>query len=156
MSLPARKEESVESINTTSSSNTINSNVKQPTPYKWCKEILKQQGINEYDESILDILHDYSYQYLSSILKEAAENVLHRTENKSDAIEFSDLEFAKRQIHKRKTYSPNVLQMMEDAAQVNRIPLPFVSHHHKMKLPPKPYCLTARNYQLDHADETND
>merc|ERR1719347_656122 len=84
------------------------SDSKQPTPYKWFKEILEQQGITDYDESILDILHDYSYQYLSSILREAAENVLYRTENKRDAIEHQDIEFAKKQIHKRKTYSPNL------------------------------------------------
>eukprot|EP00483_Globobulimina_turgida_P013046 UN13070 len=156
MSLSVRKEDSLETVNTSSSGNTINSNIKQPTPYKWCKDILEQQGITDYDEAILDILHDYSYQYLSSILKEAAENVLHRTESKKDAIDMNDIDFAKRQIQKRKIYSPNLLEMMEDAAQVNRIPLPFVSHHHKMKLPPKPYCLTSRNYQLDHGDDNQD
>ena len=140
------KEESSDTVNTSSSAN---SNIKQPTPYKWCKGILREQGIDKYEESVLDVVHDYAYQYLSSILKEAAENVLHRTENKGCGIEYQDIEHAKKQIHKRKTYSPNLLEMLEDAAQVNRIPLPFVSHHHKMKLPPKPYCLTSQNYQLD-------
>ena len=149
MAAPSQHGTSSNTNNTSSSGTPIN-DTKQPTPYKWCKEILEQQGIKDYDESILDILHDYSYQYLSSILREAAENVLYRTENKRDAIEHQDIEFAKKQIHKQKTYSPNLLEMMEDAAQVNRIPLPFVSQHHKMKLPPKPYRLTARNYQLDH------
>eukprot|EP01083_Nonionella_stella_P249795 863366_1 len=152
MAVPVRREDSCETVNTSSSGNTVNSNIK-PHPYKWCKDILEQQGITDYDEAILDILHDYSYQYLSSILQEAAENVLHRTESAKDAIDIQDIDFAKRQIQKRKTYSPNLLQMMEDAAQVNRIPLPFVSHHHKMKLPPKPYRLTSRNYQIDYGDK---
>ena len=152
MSLPKR-EDSTETVNTSSTNQTsvISGNTKQPQPYDWMTQILKDQGINDYDPAILDILHDYCYQYLSSILKEAAENVLHRTENKKDSIDLEfDIEFAKKQIHKTKKYSPNVLEMMEDAAQVNRIPLPFVSHHHKMKLPPKPYRLTSQNYQLDH------
>mmetsp|Transcript_22758 Transcript_22758/g.20000 ORF Transcript_22758/g.20000 Transcript_22758/m.20000 type:complete len:157 (-) Transcript_22758:88-558(-) len=153
-----KREDSLETVNTSSSANTAatsnNSNIKQPQPFDWIKEILKEQGVNEYDSAILDILHDYSYHYLSSILKEAAENLLHRTEpNKQEYMDKEDIEFAKSQIHKTRTYSPNLLEMMEDAAQVNRIPLPFVSHHHKMKLPPKPYRLTSQNFQLDHDDK---
>lgn len=154
-----KREDSLETVNTSSSSNTnaTSNNGKQPQPIDWIKEILKEQGVNEYDDGILDILHDYAYHYLSSILKEAAENLLHRTEaNKQEYMDKEDIEFAKSQIHKSRTYSPNLLEMLEDAAQVNRIPLPFVSHHHKMKLPPKPYCLTSQNWQLDHDDDDDD
>ncbi len=41
------------------------------------------QGIDEYDESILDILHDYSYEYLSSILRET-ENKLNGSCKETD------------------------------------------------------------------------
>ena len=159
----AKRESSAETVNTSSSGNTNGTNNnnnnnnnnkgKQPQPCDWIIEILKQQGVDNYDPAILSILHDYSYQYVSLILKDAAENHLHRTENKTESIEHKDIDFAQKQIHKNRKYSPDLLQSMEDAAQVNRIPLPFVSHHHKMKLPPKPYRLTSQNFQLDHDDK---
>mmetsp|Transcript_36438 Transcript_36438/g.58425 ORF Transcript_36438/g.58425 Transcript_36438/m.58425 type:complete len:155 (+) Transcript_36438:53-517(+) len=144
-------EDSAATVKTASSARTdTDSNVHQPQPFDWSRQLLEEQGITDYHPAILDILHDYSYQYLSSILKEAAENVLHRSDGKADSIELEDVEFAKRQIHKSKAHSPLLIDVMQDAAQVNRIPLPFVSHHFKMKLPPKPYSLTSQNYQLDH------
>mmetsp|Transcript_56495 Transcript_56495/g.94061 ORF Transcript_56495/g.94061 Transcript_56495/m.94061 type:complete len:166 (-) Transcript_56495:82-579(-) len=165
MSLP-RKEDSLETVRTGStldmhlhhttehaSQSNSSEHIKQPQPFDWIKQILDDQKIEHYDPAIFDILHDYAYYYLSSVLKEAAENTLHRTDGKSLAVDFTDIEFAKKRLHKTQTFSPNLLQVLEDAAQVNRIPLPFVSHHYKMKLPPKPYRLTSQNFQLNHTNE---
>ena len=49
-----KREDSLETVNTLSSANTnaTSNNDKQPQPIDWIKEILKEQGVNEYDDGI--------------------------------------------------------------------------------------------------------
>ena len=151
MAQAPRKADSVETQNTSSSSsNSVNSNnnTRVPSTHKWAEDILKNNNIKEYDPAILDMLHNYAYRYVSIILKDSVRNVRYRTEEKSDIIEQEDVSFAQKEYHRKTQYSPNIIKVLEDAAQVNRIPLPFVSHHHKLKLPPKPYRVTKQNFHL--------
>ncbi|GFW90555.1 transcription initiation factor TFIID subunit 9 [Trichonephila clavipes] len=109
-------------------------------------EILKELGIEEYEDRVLDHMLEFTNKYVSSVILDA--QVISNHSNK-ETIDSTDVALAiSHQQNKIFTSTPGKELTASMAKHKNSIPLPQIKSGAVSRLPPDRYSLTACNYRM--------
>ncbi|GAB6018900.1 hypothetical protein CHUAL_000557 [Chamberlinius hualienensis] len=114
--------------------------------------ILKDMGIIDYEQRVINQMLEYTYRYITNILEDARVFSNHA---KKKNLDVEDVKLAI-QIQMDKGFaSPPPRDILIDISkQRNNIPLPLIKPHCGPRLPPDRYCLSACNYRLKASKRT--
>ncbi|GFW90488.1 hypothetical protein TNCV_2839351, partial [Trichonephila clavipes] len=125
---------------------TMESGENIPKDAQVVAEILKELGIEEYEDRVLDHMLEFTNKYVSSVILDA--QVISNHSNK-ETIDSTDVALAISH-HQNKTFtSPPGKELTASMAKhKNSLPLPQIKSGAVSRLPPDRYSLTACNYRM--------
>lgn len=114
-------------------------------------EILRQMGVREYDPRVVAQLLEFTHRYVSELIKDADD---YRQHAGRDKLSLGDVQVA-RETRDQFSFTPSLPREITAcmAKETNLRPLPAVKPRFGVVIPPRKYCLTLPNYQVNRTDE---
>ncbi|KAK3913882.1 Transcription initiation factor TFIID subunit 9 [Frankliniella fusca] len=108
--------------------------------------MLKDMGVQDYEQRVLNQLLEFTYRYVTCILDDSR---VYATHAKKKTIDLDDVKLAvNMQLDRSFTTPPPREILLEVARSKNSQPLPVVKPSCGIRLPPDRYCLSSVNYKL--------
>ncbi|PSN31917.1 Transcription initiation factor TFIID subunit 9 [Blattella germanica] len=108
--------------------------------------IMKDMGIHEYEQRVINQLLEFTYRYITCILDDARVFANHA---KKKVIDLEDVKLAVQMTVDRAFTTPPPRDILLEVARTkNNTQLPFIKPHCGLRLPPDRYCLSSCNYKL--------
>lgn len=108
--------------------------------------ILKDMGVIEYEQRVINQMLEFTYRYVTSILDDAR---LFSSHAKKKLVDIDDVRLAiQLQMDKSFTSPPPRDLLIEVARQKNSIAMPLIKANVGPRLPPDRYSLTSSNYRM--------
>ncbi|XP_043913389.1 transcription initiation factor TFIID subunit 9-like [Protopterus annectens] len=109
-------------------------------------QILKDMGVSEYEPRVINLMLEFTYRYVTTILEDAK---IYSSHAKKANVDSDDVRLAIQCRTDQSFTSPPPRDFLLDIArQKNQNPLPLIKPYSGPRLPPDRYCLTAPNYRL--------
>lgn len=121
-------------------------NPNYPKDAQVIMSMLKDMGVQDYEQRVLNQLLEFTYRYVTCILDDSR---IYATHAKKKTIDLDDVKLAvNMQLDRSFTTPPPREILLEVARLKNSQPLPVVKPSCGIRLPPDRYCLSSVNYKL--------
>ncbi|KAE8749260.1 hypothetical protein FOCC_FOCC003967 [Frankliniella occidentalis] len=121
-------------------------NPNYPKDAQVIMSMLKDMGVQDYEQRVLNQLLEFTYRYVTCILDDSR---VYATHAKKKTIDLDDVKLAvNMQLDRSFTTPPPREILLEVARLKNSQPLPVVKPSCGIRLPPDRYCLSSVNYKL--------
>ena len=126
----------------------------EPKDIKMIKRLLKEEGVDEYDDAIVSHLLEFYHRYSIDTIKQAQD--LQQHDNKQRNIEGKDVKLAIHMQRDKMFVNPPLWEYTSSlSSSINSIPLPAIPNRYGILLPPEKYTLTSTNFQINQNESTN-